>query len=190
MKTDKVSLFKREDVGGVVYAFVGNLVNYIIIIYALQGIGWGDDIIYGRVVPGLSIGLMASGIVYAVMGWNLAKKTGRTDVTALPSGVSTPAMFVYLYGVIYPLSYAGLAPEECWTAAVAACFLGGAIETLGGVVGPFIRKIVPRAAMLGTVAGIGLVWMATVGLFEVYHDPVLGLPVLLIAIIGLIVSSQ
>lgn len=186
MKTNGISLFKREDVGGVVYAFVGNLVNYIIIIYALQGIGWSDDIIYGRVVPGLSIGLMASGIVYAFMGWNLAKKTGRTDVTALPSGVSTPAMFVYLYGVIYPLSYAGLAPEECWTAAVAACFLGGAIETLGGVVGPFIRKIVPRAAMLGTVAGIGLVWMATVGLFEVYHDPILGLPVLLIAIIGLI----
>ncbi len=40
--------------------------------------------------------------------------------------------------------------------------------------------------MLGTVAGIGLVWMATTGLFEVYHDPVLGMPVLIIAIIGLI----
>ena len=40
--------------------------------------------------------------------------------------------------------------------------------------------------MLGTIAGIGMVWMATAGLFEVYHDPVLGLPVLLIALIGLI----
>lgn len=185
-KANRMSLFKAEDVGGVVYAFVGNIVNYIIIIYALQGIGWGDDIIYGRVVPGLSIGLMASGFIYAWMGHRLSKRTGRLDVTALPSGVSTPAMFVYLYGVIFPLSYAGLAPEECWSAAVAACFLGGVIELIGGFIGPFIRRVIPRAAMLGTVAGIGLVWMATVGLFEVYHDPVLGMPVLLIAVIGLI----
>ena len=186
MNSKAMRLFKAEDVGGVVYSFVGNLVNYIIIIYALQGIGWTDDIIYGRVVPGLSIGLMASGFIYAYMGRKLAKRTGRTDVTALPSGVSTPAMFVYLYGVIYPLHYAGLSPEECWTAAVAACFLGGFIELIGGFVGPFIRRIIPRAAMLGAVAGIGLVWMATVGLFEVYHDPILGMPVLIIAIIGLI----
>ena len=103
MNSKAMRLFKAEDVGGVVYSFVGNLVNYIIIIYALQGIGWTDDIIYGRVVPGLSIGLMASGFIYAYMGRKLAKRTGRTDVTALPSGVSTPAMFVYLYGVIYPL---------------------------------------------------------------------------------------
>lgn len=186
MSTAKLRLFKAEDVGGVVYAFVGNIVNYIIIIYALQGIGWPDELIYGRVVPGLSIGLMLSGFVYAWMGRNLAKKTGRADVTALPSGVSTPAMFVYLYGVIYPLSYTGMAPEVCWSAAVATCFLGGFIEMIGGFIGPFIRKIIPRAAMLGTVAGIGLVWMATTGLFEVYHDPVLGMPVLIIAIIGLI----
>ena len=186
MSTAKLRLFKAEDVGGVVYAFVGNIVNYIIIIYALQGIGWPDELIYGRVVPGLSIGLMLSGFVYAWKGRNLAKKTGRADVTALPSGVSTPAMFVYLYGVIYPLSYTGMAPEVCWSAAVAACFLGGFIEMIGGFIGPFIRKIIPRAAMLGTVAGIGLVWMATTGLFEVYHDPVLGMPVLIIAIIGLI----
>jgi AGZA family xanthine/uracil permease-like MFS transporter len=181
-----VPLLKTDDVGGIVYSFVGNLVNYIIVIYALKGIGWSDELVYTRVIPGLSIGLMLSGLFYAYLGWKLSKKTGRSDVTALPSGVSTPAMFVYLYGIIYPLHYSGLAPEQCWSAAVAALFLGGIIETLGGFIGPFVRKIIPRVAMLGTIAGIGMVWMATAGLFEVYHDPVLGLPVLLIALIGLI----
>lgn len=182
----KVPILKVGDIGGIVYSFVGNLVNYIIVIYALQGIGWPDDLIYGRVVPGLSIGLMFSGLFYAYFGWKLSKETGRTDVTALPSGVSTPAMFVYLYGIIYPLHYSGLEPLQCWQAAVAALFIGGVIETLGGFIGPFVRKIIPRVAMLGTIAGIGLVWMATAGLFEVYHDPILGMPVLIIAIIGLI----
>lgn len=179
-------VLRPGDLGGVVYSYFGNLINFIIIAYALKGIGWPDSIIFGRVLPGLSIGLMAGCIAYALQGYRLAKKTGHADVTALPSGVSTPAMFVYLYGVIYPLHYSGLSPEVCWMAATAACFLGGFIEMIGGFIGPFLRKIIPRVAMLGTVAGIGLVWMATAGLFEVYHDPILGLPVVIIAIIGLI----
>ena len=182
----KIPFFRAGDIGGLVYFFIGNLINYIIVIFFLQQIGWPDEIIFGRVLPGMSIGLMLGGLYYAYMGWKLMKKTGDPTVTALPSGLSTPAMFVYIFGIIYPLHYAGLEPEQCWQAAVAACFMGGMIEVLGGFVGPQLRKILPRAAMLGTVAGIALVWMATAGLFEVYHDPILGMPVLIIALIGLI----
>ena len=184
--TMKIPFFRSGDIGGLVYFFVGNIINYIIVIGALKIIDWPDEIIYGRVMPGMSIGLMLGGFYYAYMGWKLMKKTGRSDVTALPSGLSTPAMFVYLFGIIYPLHYKGLDPETCWQAAVAACFLGGCIEVFGGFIGPWIRKILPRAAMLGTVSGIALVWMATAGLFEVYHDPILGMPVLVVALAGLI----
>ncbi len=180
------SWFRSGDIGGIVYSYFGNIINFIIIAFALKGIGWPDELIYGRVLPGLAIGLMLGGFIYAWQGYRLQKKTGRQNVTALPSGVSTPTMFVYLYGIIYPLHYAGLDPNTAWMAATAACFIGGFIEMVGGFVGPYIRRIIPRVAMLGTVAGIGLVWMATVGLFEVFHDPILGLPVVLIAIIGLI----
>ena len=41
-----------------------------------------------------------------------------------------------------------------------------------------------RAALLGTVAGIGFIWMATQGVFDVYSDPVVGLPILFIALTG------
>lgn len=179
-------LFQSGDVGGLVYFFVGNIINYVIVIYALQHIGWPHELIFGRVIPGMSVGLMLGGFYYAYMGWKLYKKTGRTDITALPSGLSTPAMFVYLYGIIYPLHYSGLSPEKCWQVAVAACFLGGLIEMAGGLVGPTLRKILPRVAMLGTVAGVALVWMATAGLFEIYHDPILGMPILIVCLIGLI----
>jgi adenine/guanine/hypoxanthine permease len=182
----KTLQLRSGDIGGVVYSYFGNIINFIIIAIALKGIGWPDDLIYGKVLPGLAVGLMLGGFIYAWQGHRLQKRTGRKDATALPSGVSTPTMFIYLYGIIYPLHYSGLDPYSCWMAATAACFLGGVIEMLGGFIGPFVRRIIPRVAMLGTVAGIGLVWMATVGLFEVFHDPILGLPVVLIAIIGLI----
>ncbi len=187
MKESKMPLFRSGDIGGMAYSLAGNIVNYIIVIGVLLYVfEWPAALVFGKVIPGMSVGLMGSGIYYAWMANRLAKKEGRTDVTALPSGVSTPAMFVYLWGIIAPLNYAIGDPEKVWMVAVAATFLGGVIEALGSVVGPWLRKFLPRAALLGTVGGIALVWMINKGFYDVYADPILGMPVLIIAIIGLI----
>ena len=179
-----IPFFTEGDVGGLVYMIANNIVNYIIVIATLRGLEWPDEIIFGRVIPGMSIGLLLGGLYYAYMAWKLSKKLGRADVTALPSGVSTPAMFVILFGVITPLHYAIGDPEIEWAAATAACFIGGFVEFLGGFIGPWIKKHLPRAALLGTVAGIGFIWMATQGVFDVFGDPVVGLPVLAVAMLG------
>ena len=184
-KTKIVPFFRRGDIGGLTYAITNNIVNYLIVISTLKALDWPDDIIFGKVVPGISIGLMASGLYYAYMGYKLSKKTGRADVTALPSGVSTPAMFVILFGVITPLHLALNDPALEWSAAIAATFIGGVVEFFGGFVGPWVKNNIPRAALLGTVAGIGFIWMATQGIFDVYNDPLVGLPILMIALVGL-----
>ncbi len=180
-----VPFFRRGDIGGLSYAVTNNIVNYLIVITTLTNVlGWPSEIVFGFVVPGMSIGLMLGCFYYAWMGYKLSKKEGRADVTALPSGVSTPAMFVILYGVVMPLSYALEDPKLAWSAAMAACFIGGFVEFCGGVIGPWMKKRIPRAALLGTVAGIGFIWMATQGVFDIFGDPMVGLPVLFIAIIG------
>ncbi|MDL2294797.1 xanthine/uracil/vitamin C permease, partial [Ruminococcaceae bacterium OttesenSCG-928-D13] len=181
-----VPFFRRGDIGGLTYAVTNNIVNYLIVIATLSGaLGWPDEIVYGRVIPGMSIGLLCSGLYYAYMGWKLSKKEGRSDIAALPSGVSTPAMFVILYGVITPLHYGIGDPELEWAAAMAACFIGGAVEFVGGFIGPWMKRHIPRAALLGTVAGIGFIWMATQGVFDVFGDPMVGLPILAVAMVGL-----
>lgn len=181
----KIPFFSTGDIGGLTYTITNNIVNYLIVIATLSGVlAWPDEIVYGRVIPGMSIGLLLSGLYYAYMAYKLGKKEGRADVTALPSGISTPAMFVILYGVIMPLHYALGDPELTWSAAVAACFIGGLVEFIGGFIGPWMKKRIPRAALLGTVAGIGFIWMATQGVFDVFSDPVIGLPILLVAMVG------
>jgi len=182
---NRPTFFNRGDIGGLTYILTNNIVNYIIVIATLSGVlGWSNELVYGRVIPGMSMGLLAGGFYYAFMAYKLSKKEGRTDVTALPSGISTPAMFVMLYGVIMPLHYALGDAELAWSAAVAACFLGGMVEFLGGFIGPWLKKRIPRAALLGTVAGIGFIWMATQGVFDLFGDPVVGLPVLLVGMVG------
>lgn len=181
----KIPFFSTGDIGGLTYTITNNIVNYLIVIATLSGVlAWPDEIVYGRVIPGMSIGLLLSGLYYAYMAYKLGKKEGRADVTALPSGISTPAMFVILYGVIMPLHYALGDPELTWSAAVSACFIGGLVEFIGGFIGPWMKKRIPRAALLGTVAGIGFIWMATQDVFDVFSDPVIGLPILLVAMVG------
>lgn len=180
-----VPWFRRGDIGGISYAVTNNIVNYLIVISTLTGVlGWPNEIVFGYVVPGMSIGLMLGGFYYAWMGYKLSKKEGHPDVTALPSGVSTPAMFVILYGIIMPLSYSLEDPMLAWSAAMAACFIGGFVEFCGGFIGPWMKRHIPRAALLGTVAGIGFIWMATQGVFDIFGDPMVGLPVLVVAMIG------
>ena len=181
-----VPFFQRGDIGGLTYLITNNIVNYLIVISTLIYVcEWPEDMVYGYVISAMSIGLLAGCLYYAWMGYKLSKETGRTDVTALPSGVSTPAMFVILYGVITPLHYALHDPQLEWAAATAACFIGGFVEFLGGFIGPWMKRKIPRAALLGTVAGIGFIWMATQGVFDILGDPMIGLPVLLVAAIGL-----
>ncbi|MFQ7847119.1 MAG: hypothetical protein ACLRHQ_02180 [Sellimonas intestinalis] len=70
-----VPWFQRGDIGGMTYSITNNIVNYLIVISTLSGVlGWPDEIVYGAVIPGMSVGLMLSGIYYAFMGRRLSKK--------------------------------------------------------------------------------------------------------------------
>lgn len=183
----KFPIFTRGDFNGVIYVFVGNIGSFLVAIASLKGFGWSDELIFDRVIPGICLGLLFSGLYYTFMAIRLGRKEGRTDVTALPFGLSTPVMMVYLFSVIAPLQFGlGLSPEETWKYTLAAVFVGGLIESCGGFVGPIVRKLIPRAAMLATVGGIALVWMGTRGVFSVYALPLVGMPVLMVALLGLI----
>ena len=47
-----------------------------------------DDLVFGRILPATGLMLFLSTVYYAFLAYRLAKKTGRTDVCALPSGIS------------------------------------------------------------------------------------------------------
>ena len=84
-----IPFFTSGDLGGIVYCVANNVVNLLIIISTLRfGLGWPDEIIFGRVVPGISVGLLCGCLYYAFMAMRLSKKTGRSDITALPFGVA------------------------------------------------------------------------------------------------------
>ena len=72
MKEEKKTLvpwFNKGDIGGLSYMITNNIVNYLIVIATLSGVlGWPDKVVFGYVIPGMSIGLLAGGLYYAYMG--------------------------------------------------------------------------------------------------------------------------
>ena len=67
------------------------LLNVIVIAGLCLGVvGLAGDTVYGRILPALAIALPLGNIWYAVLARRLARREGRTDVTALPYGPSVP----------------------------------------------------------------------------------------------------
>ena len=178
--------YKKEDTDAFFALFQNNIANFVIIAITMLGMGFPADIVYGQVLPGAAVAVMAGNFYYAWSASRLARKENRNDVTALSYGISTPVMFVFLFGVLLPAKQLTGDAEMAWKIAVAACFISGAIETSISFIGRWVQYHLPRAAMLGAVAGVALTFIAGEMLFKTLEMPIIGLVVLTLIIIGLV----
>lgn len=191
MTTAKYSIFSKEDLSGFWALFADNLANIIIITGLCKGIlKMPDEMIFGRVIPGIGVALLFGLAIYARMAVKLARREGRNDVTALPYGISTPVMFVYFFGVMAPVYFKTGSSLAAWQVGIAAAFIGGLLEMLGGFLGPLIQKHTPRAGMLGTLAGIAIVWIGTIPFSEIFELPIVGFVSLSIILMGLVAGIR
>jgi AGZA family xanthine/uracil permease-like MFS transporter len=133
-----------------------------------------DAMVFGRILPALGLMLALSTGYYAWLAYRLAQKTGRTDVCALPSGVSVPHMFVVTFVVMLPIEIATNDPVQAWEAGLTWVFVQSFVLMAGGFIGPFVRKITPRAALLGSLAGISITFISMSPAAQVFSTPVIG----------------
>jgi AGZA family xanthine/uracil permease-like MFS transporter len=134
-----------------------------------------DDLVFGKILPATGLMMCMSTFYYAYLAYRLAKKTGRTDVCALPSGISVPHMFIVTFVIMLPIALKTGNPIKGWEAGLTWVFIQSFVLMLGGVVAPIIRKITPRAALLGTLAGVSVTFISMKPAIEMFITPVLGM---------------
>jgi adenine/guanine/hypoxanthine permease len=161
-------------------AFFGFGTNILVNMLVLTGLlrfvlKMPDSLVFGRILPALGLMLCLSTFYYAFLAYRLAQKTGRTDVCALPSGVSVPHMFIVTFVIMLPVTLKTGDPMKGWSAGLVWVFFQSFILMIGGFIAPFIRKITPRAALLGTLAGVSLTFIAMRPALEMYMTPQIGL---------------
>src|SRR3982075_1167992 len=161
-------------------AFFGFGTNILVNMLVLTGLlrfvlKMPDSLVFGRILPALGLMLCLSTFYYAFLAYRLALKTGRNDVCALPSGVSVPHMFIVTFVIMLPISLKTNDPIKGWEAGLVWVFFQSFILMIRGFVAPYIRKITPRAALLGTLAGVAVTFIAMRPALEMYMTPIIGL---------------
>ena len=170
-------------------AFFGLGFNILVNVLTLTGLMIGvvnvpaGDVL-GTVLPALGVALILGNLYYTFLARRLARREERTDVTALPYGPSVPHMFIVVFVVMLPVYLQTKNPMQAWQAGLAWAFMIGIIVMIGAFVGPYIRKLTPRAAMLGTLAGISITFISMRPASQMWEAAWIGLPVLAIILIG------
>ncbi len=136
-----------------------------------------------RMIPGTAAGVLFGDLVYTAMAFRLARRSGRTDVTAMPLGLDTPSTFgavLFIIGPAYQTALkSGLQPD---LAAQHAWFLGMSVLLASGVfkiacapLSGWIRRLVPRAGLLGSLTAIALVLISFLPFLDIAVQPVAGM---------------
>jgi AGZA family xanthine/uracil permease-like MFS transporter len=161
-------------------AFFGFGTNILVNMLVLTGLlrfvlKMPDSLVFGRILPALGLMMCLSTFYYAWLAYRLAQKTGRDDVCALPSGVSVPHMFVVTFVIMLPITIKTGDPFKGWSAGLVWVFFQSFILMIGGFIAPYIRKITPRAALLGTLAGVSITFISMRPALEMYMTPAIGI---------------
>jgi AGZA family xanthine/uracil permease-like MFS transporter len=149
-----------------------------------------------RMIPGTAIGVLIGDLVYTLMAFRLARRTGNVAVTAMPLGLDTPSTFGIAFLVLLPALKDGLTKEQldhenamlyAWHVGVAALVMAGIVKCICAPFGNMVRRLVPRAGLLGSLAAIALVLIAFIPLYRhITAVPLVGLLSLTVILVTLV----
>jgi AGZA family xanthine/uracil permease-like MFS transporter len=162
-------LFMQGDVDGFFGLAIDNLIQFLLILgLCTQVLDFPLRLVLETILPGAALSIVAGNFFYAWQSQRVSAATGRDDVTALPYGINTVSLFAFVFLVMLPVKLAaqdaGLSEPDAarlaWQLGLAACLLSALIELGGALVAERVRRATPRAALLSTLAGIAVSFIA------------------------------
>lgn len=184
----------RGDINAFFGLMLDNVGDMILMAGLLVGaFGMPSDFVLTKMIPGTAVGVLAGDLIYSVMAFRLAKKTGRSDVTAMPLGLDTPSTFGTVFLIIGPAFLAakgrGLDPtaaaQHAWFVGIAMILASGIFKLACALVSAWVRRVVPRAGLLGSLTAIALVIISFLPLLDIAAQPISGLVALAIILASL-----
>jgi hypothetical protein len=185
IRSSRASYFRL--VPGDVNGFLGLVVDNLSVLGLLAAVLIGvyavpADIVFGRMFPGTALGVLAGDLVYTGLAVRLARRTGRSDVTAMPFGLDTPSTIGMALLVLGPafakFRAAGLDPTaaglETWYLGMAATATMGVLKLFLSFTGRTVRRLVPMAGLLGSLAGIALTLIGFFPMVDLLQFPIVG----------------
>jgi AGZA family xanthine/uracil permease-like MFS transporter len=151
-----------------------------------------------HMIPGTAIGVLVGDLLYFWMALRMARRTGRSDVTAMPLGLDTPSTFGMVFFVLGPAYQQALAQglsveqaaTSAWHIGICSILISGLFKFVCALGSGWIRRIAPRAGLLGSLAAVALVLISFLPLLEILRLPAVGLISLTIILTTLVARIQ
>src|SRR4030095_16940665 len=99
-------------------------------------------------------------------------------------------MFIVIFVIMLPIYLKTKDPIQAWTAGIAWAFIIGLIVLIGACAGRASRRYAPRAALLGTLAGISITFISMNPAGNMWKAAWIALPVFGLLLIGLLTDIQ
>lgn len=132
------------------------------------------DVVLYRMIPGSAVGVLVGDLLYTWMAVRLAGRTGKEAVTAMPLGLDTPSTFGMAFGIIGPCYLATKDALFTWHVAMAVIVTMGLFKVIASFFGPAVRRTIPRAGLLGSIAAVALLLIAYLPTLRLFSSPVVG----------------
>ncbi|PJG57871.1 xanthine permease [Aeromonas cavernicola] len=181
----KIQLWQRGDWAAYFGLMTNNLTNLITMMGLLIFVvGIPKEMVYGQIAPAFGMAVLAASICYAWFGVQMARQSGRKDVTALPSGPSAPSIFTVTFLVLMPVYQQTKDAQFAIQIGLVWCFVEALILSGGSFLGETIRKMVPRTVLLSCLSGLGLLLLAMNPMLQAFEAPTVSFIVLLLIFIN------
>ncbi|HKZ09023.1 MAG TPA: MFS transporter [Methylomirabilota bacterium] len=163
-----------------------NMTQLVILASLLIGaFGFPADLVLFVMVPGTAAGVLIGDLVYTGLALSLMRRRGG-PATAMPFGIDTPTLFGMIFGVLGPAKLATGDPVLAWKIAMGVTIAMGVVKLALAFAGDWARRLVPRAALLGSIAGVAMLLIAFLPALKVFGDPLVGLVSLALVLVTLI----
>jgi AGZA family xanthine/uracil permease-like MFS transporter len=204
--------------GGDINAFFGLMLDNVTVMILMYGlisssapvdqqakegqIYFTPGFVLTRLIPGTALGVLLGDLVFTVLAFRLARRSGRDDVTAMPLGLDTPSAFGIAFLVLLPALNEGYfhvsdhdreqAMAFAWHVGVVILVLVGIFKMACAPLGNAVRRLVPRAGLLGSLAAIALVLIAFLPLAQdgIAAVPLVGLTALAVILWTLVAHRE
>ena len=177
---------RAGDLNGFLGLALDNVTQLVILSSLLIGVfKFPSDLVLHRMVPGTALGVLLGDLAYTWLAVRLMRQSGRDDVTAMPFGIDTPTLFAMVFGVLGPVMLATGDPVLAWRIGMAATIAIGVAKLGLAFAGDWARRVVPRAALLGSIGGVSILLIAFLPTLKIVRDPLIGLIALIVLLLAL-----
>ncbi len=184
---------------GDINAFFGLVLDNVAVLILMvsllhESFGFPERFALRHMITGTALGVFIGDLLFFFLALRLARTTNNMQVTAMPLGLDTPSTFGMSLFVLGPAFLAakekGLEVEAAanyaWEIGICSIFISGIFKLICAIGSGWVRRVVPRAGLLGSLAAIALVLISFFPLLEILKVPFVGLVSLAIILTSLV----